>query len=141
MATIKGQNLRVLVGGSCIAAATSCQFHIAAQTADSATKDDTGDWGVNEVVGLTWDASCDALVLLEDTGTGGVLPDDLVALMVAKTSVTLLFDVTNGTNNRTATSSVLAKTGTAIISDIALNAPNRQNATYSVKFQGTGALS
>lgn len=67
MATIKGQNLRLLIGGKCVAGATSCTMHIAAQTEDSSTKDDTGDWTRNEITGLQWDASVDALMPVSDT--------------------------------------------------------------------------
>ena len=69
MATIKGQNLRVLVDNKCIAQATSCTFHIAARVEESSTKDDTGDFAQNEITGLSWDASTDSLVTLTDNGT------------------------------------------------------------------------
>ena len=62
MATIKGQNLRVLLGGRCVAAATSCTLHVAMQTEDSSTKDDDGDFATVNPVGLSWDVSVDALV-------------------------------------------------------------------------------
>lgn len=129
-----------MVGGKCIAMATSCMFHIAAQTQDSSTKDDTGDWAVNEVVGLAWDAQTDSLVTLVDNGSNGELPADLFTAMINKTQVTLVFDVTEGTNNRTGTNSSIKKTGTAYISDISVTAANRQNSTITVKFIGSGAL-
>ena len=141
MATIKGQNLRVMVGGKCIAMATSCQFHVAAQTADSSTKDDTGDWAVNEIVGLSWDASTDALITLEDNGTNGELVVDLFTAMIQKTLLTLSFDVTNGTNNRTGTNSVIKRSGSAYLTDLSVSAPNRQNSTITCQFSGSGALS
>lgn len=146
MATIKGQNLRVMVGtasGSekCIAMATSCTFHISAQTEDSSTKDDTGDWANNEVTGLSWDASTDSLVTLEDNGTNGELPQDLLTLMINKTKVYLKFDTTSGTNNRTAGNSTIKKSGTAYINDVNVTAANRQNSTLTVQFTGTGPLS
>ena len=129
-----------MVGNKCIAMATSCMFHIAAQTQDSSTKDDTGDWAVNEVVGLAWDAQTDSLVTLVDNGSNGELPADLFTAMINKTQVTLVFDVTEGTNNRTGTNSSIKKTGTAYISDISVTAANRQNSTITVKFIGSGAL-
>ena len=129
-----------MVGGKCIAMATSCMFHIAAQTQDSSTKDDTGDWAVNEVVGLAWDAQTDSLVTLVDNGSNGALPADLFTAMINKTQVPLAFDVTEGTNNRTGTNSTIKKTGTAYISDISVTAANRQNSTITVKFIGSGAL-
>ena len=140
MGTIKGQNLRVMVGGKCVAMATSCQFHVAAQLEDASTKDSEGDWQEQEVTGLSWDAQTESLVTLEDNGTNGELPQDLLSLMINKTQVTLTFDQTAGTNNRVGQNSVIKKSGKAWISDIQITAANRQNSTVTVQFQGTGAL-
>lgn len=146
MATIKGQNLRVMVGSAsgsekCIAMATGCTFHVNATVQDSSTKDDTNDWAENEVMGLSWDASTDSLVTLEDNGSNGELPQDLLSLMINKTKVYLKFDTTSGTNNRTAGNSAIKKSGTAYINDINVTAANRQNSTLTVQFTGTGPLS
>lgn len=140
MATIKGQNLRVMVGGKCIAMATSCTFHVSAQLEDSSTKDSVGDFQEQEVTGLSWDAQTESLVTLEDNGTNGELPQDLLSLMINKTKVTLTFDQTAGANNRVAKNSVIKKSGYAWISDIQITAANHQNSTVTVQFQGTGAL-
>ena len=140
MGTIKGQNLRVMVGGKCVAMATSCQFHVAAQLEDASTKDSEGDWQEQEVTGLSWDAQTESLVTLEDNGTNGELPQDLLSLMINKTQVTLTFDQTAGANNRVGQNSVIKKSGKAWISDIQITAANRQNSTVTVQFQGTGAL-
>ena len=141
MATIKGQNLRVMVGGKCIAMATSCQFHIGTTLEDSSTKDSTGDWQEQEVTGLNWDASTESLVTLTDNGSNGEIPSDILSLIINKTLVTLTFDTTSGTNNRTAQNSVLKKSGSAFVTDVQITAQNRTNSTLSVKFTGTGALS
>ena len=141
MATIKGQNLRVMVGGKCIAMATSCQFHIGTSLEDASTKDSTGDWQEQEVTGLNWDASTDSLVTLTDNGTNGELPTDLMSLIINKTLVTLTFDQTAGTNNRTGQNATIKRSGSAYLTDYSLTAPNRQNSTLSCKFTGTGPLS
>jgi hypothetical protein len=145
MGTIKGQNLRVMVGtasGSekCIAMATSCQFHVAAETQDSSTKDSEGDWAENEVTGLSWDAQTDSLVTLTDNGSGGELPTDLFSAMINKTPLFLKFDVTNGANNRTGTNSVIKKSGKCWLQDLQVTAANRQNSTITAKFIGNGPL-
>lgn len=140
MGIIKGQNLRVMIGGKCIALATSCTFHIATQMEDSSTKDSEGDWAENEVVGLSWDASTDSLVTV-DTDSTGTLVTDLFTAMISKTKVQLVFDVTNGTKNRTATNSTIKKSGMAYITDLSISAPNRQNSTLTAQFSGTGPLS
>lgn len=140
MATIKGQNLRVMVGGKCIAMSTSAQFHVSAELQDSSTKDSTGDWQEQEVMGLSWDAQTESLVTLTDNGTNGELPQDLLSLIINKTLVTLTFDTTAGTNNRVGQNSVIKKTGQAYITDVNITAANRQNSTCSVQFTGTGPL-
>ena len=141
MGTIKGQNLRIMVGGKCIAMATNCTFHISAQLEDSSTKDSEGDWQEQEVTGLSWDASTDSLVTLADNGTNGELPADIFSLILNKTLVTLTFDQTAGTNNRTGQNATIKRSGSAYVNDVQVTAQNRQNSTLSVKFTGTGALS
>ena len=141
MGVIKGQNLRVMVGGKCIAMATSCTFHVSAQLEDTSTKDSTGDWQEQEVVGLSWDASTESLVTLTDNGTNGELPQDLLSLIINKTMVTLTFDQTAGTNNRTAQNAPIKRSGSAYLNDLSISAQNRSNATISAQFTGTGALS
>jgi hypothetical protein len=140
MGIIKGQNLRVMVGGKCIAMATSCQIHVGTQLEDSSTKDSTGDWQEQEVTGLNWDATTDSLVTLEDNGTNGELPQDLLSLIINKTLVTLSFDTTAGANNRVGQNSVIKRSGSAYLTDYNLTAPNRQNSTLNCKFTGTGPL-
>ena len=141
MATIKGQNLRVMLGGKCIAMATNCTFHVSAQLEDSSTKDSVGDFQEQEVTGLSWDAQTESLVTLEDNGTNGELPQDILSLIINKTKVTLTFDTTSGANNRVGQNSVIKKTGQAYVTDVSISAQNRQNSTCSVQFTGTGALS
>ena len=130
-----------MVGGKCIAMSTSAQFHISAQLEDSSTKDSTGDWQEQEVVGLSWDAQTDALVSLTDNGSNGELATDLMSVMINKTPVTLTFDQTAGTNNRTGQNATIKRSGSAFINDIQITAANRANSTFSVQFSGTGALS
>jgi hypothetical protein len=129
-----------MVGGKCIAMATSCTFHVSAQLQDSSTKDSVGDFQEQEVTGLSWDAQTESLVTLEDNGTNGELPQDLLSLMINKTKVTLTFDQTAGANNRVGQNSAIKKTGEAYINDINITAQNRQNSTISVQFSGTGPL-
>ena len=143
--TIKGQNLRVMVGTAsggekCIAMAVNATFHIATQLEDSSTKDSTNDWQEQEVTGLSWDAQTESLVTLEDNGTNGELPQDLLSLMINKTKVHLVFDQTAGTNNRVAQNSAIKKSGWAYITDVSISAQNRQNSQLSVQFTGTGPL-
>ena len=147
MATIKGTNLRVFVGSTnpkCIAVARSATLHVGTSLDDSSTKDSTGDWQEQEVVGLNWDVSTDSLVLIgtDSTGTNTV---DLLSFIINKTLVTLTFDQTNpsSTKNRTPVSpaSAIKRSGTAYLTDFSLDAPNRASATVKCQFTGVGALS
>ena len=65
----------------------------------------------------------------------------MMSVMINKTLVTLTFDQTAGTNNRTGQNATIKRTGTAYISDIQVTAANRQNSSFSVQFQGTAGLS
>lgn len=130
-----------MVGGKCIAMATSCTFHISAQVESASTKDDANDFEVNEVTGLSWDAQTDSLVTLTDNGVNGELPTDLMSLIINKTKVTLTFDQTAGTNNRTGQNSAIKRSGEAYLTDYSISAQNRQNSTLSCQFTGTGPLS
>lgn len=129
-----------MVGGKCIAMSTNSVFHVSATLESSSTKDSVGDFEEQEVTGLSWDASCDALVTLTDNGTNGELVTDLISLMINKTLVTLTFDQTAGTNNRTGQNAAIKRTGTAYINDVQVTAQNRANSTFTVQFAGTGPL-
>ena len=64
MATIKGQNLRLMVNDKCIARAQSCTVHLAMQVQESSTKDDVDGWVKNEIAGMSWDVSAEAEVTM-----------------------------------------------------------------------------
>ena len=131
----KGQNLRLSIGGKYIAGAQSCTFHIAQKTEDVSTKDSTGDFDENEVVGLSWDASSDCLVETDDAATGGLT---LFDLSMSKEPVDVSFDSTSGDKNRT--TGKVYYSGKALVNDVTATPQNKQNATVSAKFLGTGAL-
>lgn len=144
MATIKGQNLRVLLGDddqhlACVAASTNAVVHLALQIEEDTTKDTDDDWIYNEPVGINWDAQVDALVVIDSEETG-VTADSLQMGRV----YTLRFSQTAGAageQNRDAVANALQLTGSAILSDLQLVAQNEDESTYSAKFTGTGDLS
>ena len=141
MATIKGQNLRVMVNGKCVAQATNMTLHIATQMEDESTKDSTGSWQEQTPVGLSWDASTDALVSPEGSDSTGVLLKEMLDLQLGMTKVQLTFDQTSGEMNRTASNNqALKRTGYAYIADAQVTAQNRQNSALTVQFTGTGPL-
>ncbi len=139
MGVIKGQNLRITIGGKYVAFATSCTVHVSASLEDSSTKDSSdGIFQEQELTGLAWDISADALYSV-DTDATGMNAEQALDAILARQKVDVEFTGTVGTNNRQATGHKY--TGQAWINDISINAANRQNASYSLQAQGTGPLS
>ena len=101
MATIKGQNLRILQGFDaddlkCVAAATSCTVHISLSVEEDTTKDTVDDWITNIPSSINWDVEVSALVYgdpNDDTAT------PITDLVVGRTYV-LKFSRTAGSAGR-----------------------------------------
>lgn len=92
-------------------------------------------------MGLSWDAQTESLVTLEDNGSNGELPTDLMSLIINKTLLTLTFDQTAGTNNRVGQNAAIKRSGQAYLTDFSIQAQNRNLAACSCQFTGTGPLS
>ena len=138
MGVIKGQNLRITIGGKYVAFATSCTVHVSASLEDSSTKDSSdGIFQEQQLTGLAWDISTDALYSV-DTDATGINAEGALDAILARQKVEIEFTGTVGTNNRQATGHKYI--GQAWINDISINAANRQNASYSLQAQGTGPL-
>ena len=138
MGVIKGQNLRITIGGKYVAFATSCTVHVSASLEDSSTKDSSdGIFQEQQLTGLSWDISTDALYSV-DTDASGINAEGALDAILACQKVNIEFTGTVGTNNRQATGHKYS--GQAWINDVSVNAANRQNASYSLQAQGTGAL-
>lgn len=132
MATIKGQNLRILVGSNasslaCVAAAQSCQLRIDAIIEDTSSKDEVSAWTTKEITQLDWELTVDALV------TSGI------GLTVGQT-YTVRLSQTNGDQNREQVVNQLQLTGKAICTDLQVTSENRKNVTYQAKFIGDGDI-
>ncbi len=141
---IKGQNFRVKINGKYVACATSCSLHVAANLEDATTKDSTGPWQEQACVGKSWDGQAEGVMSVQTTNdTTGVYAPDLTEL-VGET-VTIEYEQTTGAKNRVAADAATGEqlyrySGSAIINDVSISAPNRQNTTYTVQFTGTGEL-
>lgn len=129
---MKGQNLRILINNKCVAFSTSMSYHLSATLEDSSTKDDIGGFQKQEVTGMAGDFSCDALYSVETDSTG-INGADALDLLLAGQEVTVEFSPTTGEKNRTATG--IKYTCAAIINDISVSSPNRQNVSYSIQGQ------
>ena len=149
MAIIKGGDLMLFINNKSIGYATSHSLSISADTKETSTKDSGGKWQTSEVGIISWTASSENLYANE---AEGMTYSDLFDAMVARTPIDAVFTLEgNSTNLETGKSDEVptggwtpkAKTGyqgKVIITSIELNAPNGEDASFTVQFQGTGAL-
>jgi len=90
----------------------------------------------------SWSMTSDALysyVLLSGNTRNSY--DELFTMMESNTPVNVSFARKTGTNpNWTVDSTYKTYTGTALIASLPLTAPNNDLASFSIKLQGTGAL-
>lgn len=137
---MKGQNLRVLINGKCIAAATSCTFNVDVQTEQENTKDNVKMFDMYAVTGKGWNVSCDALFDPSKEDASAITPADLAALIIENDNpeVTLKWETTSGDDCRTEAG--WGYTGKAIYTSMGVTAGVRSTVTGSHSFQGNGAL-
>ena len=143
----KGQFVRLFLSSDnttapakVIAAAKSLSLHVSMTLEDATTKDTTGNWQIQEPTGLSYDISTSALVRGNDTITSAVAAQDLASIesiYEAGTPVKWKICNVSGANQRTA-GSVIAS-GSVLLTQLTLNGPNRQNATYDAQLTGYGA--
>lgn len=139
MGVIKGQNLRIKLGTKYVAFATSCTVHVSAQLEESSTKDSTNGWQKQEITGMNWDISVDALYSV-DTDTTGVNGVDALDLILAQQQIDVEFTQAEGEKNRVPGTGDIKYSGKAWVNDVSVNAPNRQNTTYTLQATGDGEL-
>ena len=142
----KGQFVRLFVGSDntaapskILAACKTLSLHVSLTLEDATTKDTTGDWQVQEPTALSWDISSNALVKSGDTITSTVQGQDFASIediYEAATPVKIKIANVSGANNRTAGTTILS--GSVVVTQLTLNAPNRQNATFDTQLTGYG---
>lgn len=142
----KGQFVRLYLGSDnsavpsrILAACKSLSMHVSMTLESATTKDTTGDWDVQEPTALSFDISSNALVRSADTITSTVQGQDLASIediYEAGTPVRFQIANTSGANNRT--KGAIICSGSVVITQLTLNAPNRQNATYDTQLTGYG---
>ena len=142
----KGQFVRLFLGSDnsavpskIVAGAKSLSLHISMTLEDATTKDTEGDWQVQEPTALSFDISTNALVCSADTITSTVQGQNLASIediYEAGTPVRFQIANTSGANNRT--KGAIICSGSVVITQLTLNAPNRQNATYDTQLTGYG---
>lgn len=144
---INGSDLMVFVGEGAamksLAYATSCSLSLTTETQSIASKDH-GKWGGQKPLKNNWEVSSDNLYTSEDFAT-------LFGAYSDGTQLNIVFNLSQeeGTPNDDGTMAPVGgwtpKTtggysGKAYITNINVNAPDGDNATYSVTFGGSGAF-
>lgn len=142
----KGQFVRLFLGSDntatpakVIGSAKQLQLHVSLQLEDASTKDTTGDWQIQEPTGLSYDITTNALVRGGDTITSAVQAQglsELEAIYEAGTPVKFQIANVSGANQRTKGAVIMS--GSVILSQLTINAPNRQNTSYDAQLAGWG---
>ena len=143
----KGQFIRLFLGSdntatpaAVIGAAKSLTLHISCTVEDASTKDTTGDWVQNEVTAVNFDISTSALVRSGETIDSSVDAQGLNELEeIYEDGNPVKFQIAHvsGDNNRTKGNVIIS--GSVILTQLTINAANKQNATYDAQLQGWGA--
>lgn len=129
MATIKGQNLRIFVGGKTIAAALECSLNVQMNVQQQSTKDDEGDFASHIVVGLQWSAGATSAVTTEASRNDTAALEGYIGQVV---NVELA--MADGNLNSEKGDILLA--GKAILTDVQITAENRRRGTCTIQLTG-----
>lgn len=142
----KGQFVRLFLGSDntttpsrVIAFSKQLQVHVSLQMEDATTKDTEGNWQIQEPTGLSYDITSNALVRGGDSVTSQVQAQSLIeveSIFEAGTPVKFQIANVSGANNRTKGAVIMS--GSVIVSQLTINAQNRQNATYDTTLNGYG---
>ena len=134
---LNGTELGVYIGGTLVAYSTNATLNIN-QSLRSTTNKESAGFEENMEGLRNWDVSVDALYAWLDPAGSAIsnetLSEIFTGYMATRASFTLTFGVTSSGTGDT------KYTGTAWLTSASLTAPLEDTATFSVSFQGSGAL-
>ena len=138
MATLKGQNFRILLqnGSSsfgCVGMATNCTVTLTNNTDDASHKDIVGMAAMPEVISQAWSVQVESLDL-SDIGA-------ILTQIKGGSPFLLMWDETSTTDNTTGEGATFARQGSAFLNDGTFTFDNRTNSIKNLQFTGTGSLS
>ena len=142
----KGQFVRLFLSSDnttapakVIAAAKSLSLHVSMTLEDATTKDTTGNWQIQEPTGLSYDISTSALVRGNDTITSAVAAQDLASIeSIYEAGTPVKWKICNVSGDNQRTAGAVIASGSVLLTQLTLNGPNRQNATYTAQLNGYG---
>lgn len=132
MATLYGQNLRILLGTYVVAKATSCQISMTNEAESSSSKDDVGLVDKQDVVKKSWSVQVDSLDV-SDVGS-------IMSGIKNKEKFMVIWDETSTTNNQSTLGADFSQMGFAYITDATFVFNNRTISTKSLTLTGSSAL-
>lgn len=131
----------LFVGGKALALATSCKLSISAETIDTQSKD-SGIWTEKDIKKMSWNGSSENLFSADDKVNGY---DVLLDLMLKRKPIEAKFGIPANADSDEVPSSgwtlpAASYSGNVLITNLELNAPDGDKATFSATFEGTGKL-
>ena len=124
MSAIKGLDVLIKVGSQVVGGQRNASLEMSAQTIDTTVKT-TGGWAA-KIPGIkSWTSSCDGVYFVDDAG----LEAAQTAFMNG-TAVSLEFSNSSG----------LSYSGQAVITSMSVEAGQEDIVSYTISFEGTGAL-
>ena len=131
---IMGQNFRAFVGGAAVTEATNCQVTIQGNVEDGSTKDSVSGYNEETMTSKQWSVQVDNV----DASLANLRA--LITRFNSDSKTTVGWDQTDGAQNRIAQHAAFARSGSAILNDLRIQAGNRQIIQVSCQYQGSGAL-
>ena len=135
---INGTELGVYIGGTLIAYSTSATINMNHSTRSTSSKE-SGGWEDNMEGMRNWDVSCDALYAWLDPAGSAISNKTLSDLFTAYIATRASFTLTFGSTSTTGIGWTKYE-GTAWMTSASISAPLEDTSTFSVSFQGSGAL-
>lgn len=143
----KGQFVRLFLGSDnttapakVIAAAKTLSLHVSMTLEDATTKDTPGNWQIQEPTGLSYDITTSALMRGNDTITSSVEGQDLASIEdIYESGTPVRWKIANVSGDNQRTAGAVIASGSVLLTQLTLNGPNRQNATYTAQLNGYGA--
>lgn len=124
MAAIKGLDVLIKVGSQVVGGQRNGSLEMSAETIDTTVKS-TGGWAA-KIPGIkSWTSSCDGVYFLDDAGLAAAQ-----TAFMSGTEVKLEFSNSRG----------LAYSGQAVITSMSVEAGQEDVVSYTISFEGTGAL-
>ena len=124
MSAIKGLDVLIKVGSQVVGGQRNASLEMSAETIDTTVKT-TGGWA-SKITGIkSWTSSCDGVYFVDDAG----LEAAQTAFMNG-TAVSLEFSNSSG----------LSYSGQAVITSMSVEAGQEDIVSYTISFEGTGAL-